>query len=70
MGQKINNFVDTSVQNTDLNMIIDVINIEVINISKEDGKREQQATKQYLIYKTSLNLKKEKHVISRVFAEH
>jgi len=53
MGQKINNFVDTSVQNTDLNMIIDVINIEVINISKEDGKREQQATKQYLIYNTS-----------------
>jgi len=38
--------VDTSVQNTDLNMIIDVINngIEVINKLKEDGEKEQQTS--------------------------
>jgi len=44
MEQKINNLVDTSVQNTDLNMIIDVINngIEIINKLKEKGEREQQ----------------------------
>jgi len=43
MEQKINNLVDTSVQNTDLNMIIDVINngIEITNKLKEKGEREQ-----------------------------
>jgi len=46
MEQKISNLVDTSVQNTDLNMIIDVINngIEIINKLKEKGKRDQQVS--------------------------
>jgi len=37
-NKKNNNLVDTSVQNTDLNMIIDVINngIQVINKIKEE----------------------------------
>jgi len=44
MEQKINNLVDTRVQNIDLNMIIDVINngIEIFNKLKENGEREQQ----------------------------
>jgi len=44
MEQKINNLEDTSFQNTDLIMIIDVINngIEIINKLKEKGERDQQ----------------------------
>jgi len=43
MEQKINNLVDTSVQNTDSNMIIDVISngIEIVNKLKEKGERDQ-----------------------------
>jgi len=43
MEQKINN---TSVQNTDLNMIIDVINngVEITNKLKEKGERDQQVS--------------------------
>jgi len=47
MEQKINNLVDTSVQNTNLNMIIDVINngVEIINKLKEKGgERDQQVS--------------------------
>jgi len=43
MEQKINNLVDTSVQNTDSNMIIDVISngIEIVNKLIEKGERDQ-----------------------------
>jgi len=46
MEQKINNLVDTSVQSTDLNMIIDVINnrFELINKLNEKGERDQQVS--------------------------
>jgi len=46
MEQKINNLLDTSVQNTDLNMTIDVINngIEIINKLKEKRERDQQVS--------------------------
>jgi len=46
MEHKINNLVDTSVQNTYLNMIIDVINngIEIIDKLKEKGERDQQVS--------------------------
>jgi len=49
MKQKITN-LEGKAQNTNLNMIIDVINngIEVINKLKEDREREQQAS--YLIF--------------------
>jgi len=42
MAQKINNMVDTSVQDTDLHMIIDVINygIEIINKLKKKVERD------------------------------
>jgi len=44
MEQKIINLADTSIQNTDLNMIIDVINngIEIINILKDKWGRDHQ----------------------------
>jgi len=54
MEQKINNLVDTSVKNTDLNMIIDVINNgnEIINKIKEKGERDQQVIVLIFNYKT------------------
>jgi len=46
MEQKINKLVDTSVQNTDLNMVIDVINngIQIITNLTEKGERDQQVS--------------------------
>jgi len=46
MEQKINNLIDTIVQNTDLIMIIDVINNEIETINKfiEKGERDQQVS--------------------------